>query len=130
MRDPFGLVLDQPLGAGHPAAPDRFLKPDTAVLVGELRGDEGGAGLLARGEVAGERPLEEGNGLDDLVREEGRPGQLLDFGGIERLDRRGEEVVRRAPAPMSQVLASLFDAVENLGHAPILAYARAGTHRG
>jgi hypothetical protein len=127
MRDPLGLALDQPLGAGHPAAPDRFLEPDAAVLVRELRGDEGGAGLLARREVAGERALEQRNRLDDLVREIRRPGQLLDVGRIERVDRRCEEGVRLAPAALAQVLPPFLDAVENLGHAPILAYAIRGS---
>ena len=129
--DPLGLVLEQALGPRQPAAADRLLQPDAAVLVRELDGDGRGARIVLRGDVPGVRALEDRNDLDDLVGEVRAPGEQLEILRPELVVRggRGEQVVTLAPAPRGDRRAPGGDAIEDVGHAPILAHPSAGKRR-
>ena len=122
VRDPLGLVHEQALGPCEPAAAHRLLQPDAAVLVRELHGDGRGALVVARGDVPRVRALEDRDDLDDLVRQVRAPGEQLEILGHELAAGGGgcEEVVALAPAPRVDGRSPCGDAIEDVGHVPIL----------
>ena len=105
--EPLGLVLEQALGPREPAAADRLLQPDAAVLVRELHGDDRGARVVPGRDVARVRALEDRDDLGDLVGEVRAPGEQLEILRRELVARGGRREAGRSPrASAASLMAS------------------------
>src|SRR4051812_31301134 len=89
VREPLRLVLEQPVGAGEPAASDRALLTDASVLVCELDRDDCRADDVPGRDITGVGPLEERYGLGDVVGEVRAPREQLEIRRLELGIRRG-----------------------------------------